>query len=123
MEEGLILYKGSVLKLAGLGEKTVICISDMSEYYDGYEYSSPEDSGDDGVAEDSGDEGHPTCGQCGRTFHRGNSWRDNQHALQQHMKVCRVHCTLHFTKFTPVHCSPTTSPPSAPTAAGCSTEA
>ena len=58
---------------------------------DGYGYGNgPEDSGDDGdYAEDSGDEGFPTCHVCGRVFNRGNSWRDNDHARVQHMKVKR----------------------------------
>ena len=55
----------------------------------GYGYDSgPEDSGDDGeYAEDSGDEGFPSCHVCDRVFNRGNSWRDYEHARMQHMKV------------------------------------
>ena len=59
---------------------------------DGYGYGNgPEDSGDDGdYAEDSGDEGFPTCSVCERVFNRGNSWKDNEHARLNHMKKHNV---------------------------------
>jgi len=71
---------------------------DSSDDSSAYGYGSgPEDSGDDGeYAEDSGDEGFPTCHVCDRVFNRGNSWRDNEHAKMQHMKTHDVSATCPF---------------------------